>query len=629
MKRLVGMLPVIIMSVYFTVGNITGFRLPVMKGLTVLGFALLAVILYLRRSGLSAIDRGFLIFLAFNTVVFWFFPPLSRKIIAESNVGILSLALFAVTALPALFGKRYFTDYFAKKKTPAAVWETEIFKTINRHMTWVWAALFAVSGLVAILPARFLPAGGPLGNLLFSMVIPTLLMVGIGIPFNKRYPRYYQQKSGLDPVGTAAGSRAGGSATLGQVMNERQQEEKVSEQLGQVMNEQQQEEKMSGQLRVTAINGSPHGAVGNTSQMIRMVGEGLAREGIVLEEIRLTEREIAYCIGCAVCLEKGVCWRRDDYAGITEALFAADGIILASPVYFKHVTAQMKTFLDRSLAFGHKLRRVTKPGLAITVSAGLADTATAHYLEGMLRMYGAYPLNSLVAIATNPGGFLGKETVEARAQDLARELARAIKEKKRYPVTGDDLGFYLFMRDLVTREKAFMRDDYEYWQKLGLFEGFEAYAWQNYTIPPYDPVLRNEWIKGLIKGEAGREKGSKTIPAAAAAPDGPAAARSCHELLTMMPRGFRGDAVPGLEAVYQFDISGTETFNAYLEIADGHCTFREGSHSKPGVVIKAPAEVWLAIARGEMDGQGAFMEGKYRVEGNLGLLLKLKVLFST
>ena len=344
MKRLVGMLPVIIVSAYFTVGNMTGFRFPVMKGLTLLGFALLAVVLYLRKSGLSAIDRGFLIFLAFNTVVFWFLPPLPRKIIAESNVGILYLVLFAVTALPALFGKRYFTDYFAKKMTPAAVWETEIFRTVNRRMTWVWAALFAVSALVAILPARFLPAGGPLGNILFSMVIPTLLMVGIGIPFNKRYPRYYQQKIGLDPVGTAAEIRAEGPAPLGQVINERQQEEKMSQQLGQVTNEQQQEGKISGQLRVTAINGSPHGAIGNTSQMIRMVGEGLAREGIVLEEIRLTERDIAYCIGCAVCLEKGVCWRRDDHAGITEALLAADGIILASPVYFKHVTAQMKTF---------------------------------------------------------------------------------------------------------------------------------------------------------------------------------------------------------------------------------------------------------------------------------------------
>ena len=64
---------------------------------------------------------------------------------------------------------------------------------------------------------------------------------------------------------------------------------------------------MSNQLKVLAINGSPHGAIGNTSQMIRMIGEALSREGIVLEEIFLRDKAIAYCIGCVVCLEKGKC----------------------------------------------------------------------------------------------------------------------------------------------------------------------------------------------------------------------------------------------------------------------------------------------------------------------------------
>lgn len=48
---------------------------------------------------------------------------------------------------------------------------------------------------------------------------------------------------------------------------------------------------------------------------------------------------------------------------------------------------------------------------------------------------------------------------------------------------------------------------------------------------------------------------------------------------------------------------------------------------KPGVVIKSPADVWLGISRGEVDGQGAFMSGRYKVEGNIALLMKLKGLF--
>jgi putative sterol carrier protein len=46
------------------------------------------------------------------------------------------------------------------------------------------------------------------------------------------------------------------------------------------------------------------------------------------------------------------------------------------------------------------------------------------------------------------------------------------------------------------------------------------------------------------------------------------------------------------------------------------------------LVIKSPADVWLKISRGELDGQKAFMEGRYRVEGDMGLLLKVKKLFA-
>jgi multimeric flavodoxin WrbA/putative sterol carrier protein len=612
MKNLSGILPFIILSIYFTLGNMIGFRLPAMRVPAVSGFVLMTIALYLRKrvSGLSVIDRGFLIFMALSAAAFLFFPRGPAEVIAEFNVGFFYLVLFAVTALPALISKRYFTVYFARKTTPEAVWETDIFRAINRHLTWAWVAIFAISAFATIIPALLFPAGGPLTGLLFQVVLPTLVMVGIGIPMNRMYPRFYQRKMGLDPLGTAEGGQPGGSVLTGQTTNKPQQEEK-----------------MTDQLRVVAINGSPHGAIGNTSQMIRMIGEGLSREGIVLEEIFLTDKAIAYCIGCAVCLEKGKCWRKDDHAGITDALLAADGIILASPVYFKHVTAQLKTFIDRSLAFGHKPRVASKPGLAVIVSAGLADTATAHYLEGILRIYGAFSLGALVAIGTSPGGFLGKEAVEARAQDLARDLARAIKEKKRYPVTGDDLYAYLFMRDLVTREKNFMRDDYQYWQKEGFLDGFEAYVQQRYTQVSYDPEMRKEWIRGLIREENAGEAGVKAASAVSSThPVGPAAV-SCHELLKMMPLGFRSEAAPGFNTVYQFEISGSETFSAYLRIADNRCTFHEGSHEKPDVLIKAPAEVWLAVSQGALDGQSAFMSGKYRAEGNVGLLLKLKTLF--
>ena len=60
-----------------------------------------------------------------------------------------------------------------------------------------------------------------------------------------------------------------------------------------------------------------------------------------------------------------------------------------------------------------------------------------------------------------------------------------------------------------------------------------------------------------------------------------------------------------------------------LILGAGRCTAYEGQHAEPKMTIHTPAEVWMAIGRGEMNGAGALMSGKYRVEGDLGLLMRL------
>jgi putative sterol carrier protein len=239
-------------------------------------------------------------------------------------------------------------------------------------------------------------------------------------------------------------------------------------------------------------------------------------------------------------------------------------------------------------------------------------------------------VGTFTAIATNPGAFLGKEMVDARARDLARDLARAMKEKRRYPVTDEHLSMFLFMKELVTREKDFMEDDYRYWQETGLLDGFEAYAGQQFSTANFDPELRKEWLREIIQEDKAGGKGEETGSAkgdTGGPVTGKASAKTCLELIKMMPLGFKKDAVQGLAAVYQFEITGQEEFSAYLKIAGDQCTFHEGRYGKPDVVIRSPADVWLAISRGEMNGQTAFMSGKYKMEGNVGLVMKLKGLF--
>ena len=378
---------------------------------------------------------------------------------------------------------------------------------------------------------------------------------------------------------------------------------------------------------IVAVNGSPHAGIGNTSQMIEMMRDPLLKEGFELEVINLAEHEIDYCYGCAVCLEKGKCWINDGHRGIAKKLLAADGVVLASPVYIFSVTAQMKAFLDRSLPYGHKPRSTWKPGLAVSVSAGLGETEVADYLANLLRIYGAFSVGTLTALSVGPGEFMGNEAVAARAQDLARDLVLAVKEERRYPATDRDLRFYQFMGDLVKNHKdRVMKHDYEHWQSLGLYEGFENYVQQTKTRISYNPAARNAWVKQLIADHKKKKRAGESQPEADASR--PLGAKNCAELLEMMPQGFNRAAGRNLEAVYQFEISGRENFTGHLKISGGKCAYHQGPADSPGVVIESPADVWLAISKGELDGQQAFVNGKYRVQGDLNLLLQLKSLFS-
>lgn len=385
---------------------------------------------------------------------------------------------------------------------------------------------------------------------------------------------------------------------------------------------------MKEQFRIVAVNGSPHAGIGNTSMMIEMLRPALTAEGLALEVINLCDHEVDYCIGCGVCMEKSRCWIRDDHAGIVERLLAADGVILASPVYFFSVTAQMKTFVDRSLALGHKPRPTWKPGLTVSVSAGCGETQVAEYLGHLLRVYGAFSVGRLTALAAGPGEFMGRAAVEARARDLALDLARAVKEKRRFPATDEDLMFYRFMRALVQEHRgALMQDDFDHWEAHGLNRDFEAYIQQTQEKAMVDPEARQAWIQEKTKHQLPRRTAKRppSKPHRLSATMAPK--MSCRELLQAMPLGFDPAAADGLEAVIQFDVTGAEPFQAHLRIAKGVCSYHDGPATAPAIVIHTPEDVWKGIAAGTIDGQQAYMAGKYKVDGDLSLLLRLQSLF--
>ena len=102
-------------------------------------------------------------------------------------------------------------------------------------------------------------------------------------------------------------------------------------------------------MKVLAISSSPRKG-GNSDVLCDEFLKGAAENGHQTEKIRLATKKIAPCLGCNGCAERHVCVRNDDMSEVLEALKAADVIVLASPVYFYSICAQMKTMIDRCMS---------------------------------------------------------------------------------------------------------------------------------------------------------------------------------------------------------------------------------------------------------------------------------------
>lgn len=104
---------------------------------------------------------------------------------------------------------------------------------------------------------------------------------------------------------------------------------------------------------------------------------------------------------------------------------------------------------------------------------------------------------------------------------------------------------------------------------------------------------------------------------------------SMSELLKEMAASLDADAAGDLKATFQFDVSGEEPGQHYIAVSDGKATYHEGATNAPTLIIKTPCEVWKQISSGELDGAQAFMSGKYKVEGDFGLLMRMRNLFKS
>ena len=106
--------------------------------------------------------------------------------------------------------------------------------------------------------------------------------------------------------------------------------------------------------KVLIISGSPR-KDGNTEALAERFAAGAAEAGHEVEVVHLREKKIGYCVNCDSCrINKTDCVIQDDANEIVAKALDCDVLVLATPVYFYNVTAQMKTMIDRFYAREHE-----------------------------------------------------------------------------------------------------------------------------------------------------------------------------------------------------------------------------------------------------------------------------------
>jgi putative sterol carrier protein len=103
---------------------------------------------------------------------------------------------------------------------------------------------------------------------------------------------------------------------------------------------------------------------------------------------------------------------------------------------------------------------------------------------------------------------------------------------------------------------------------------------------------------------------------------------SPEEIIEALPKYIIPEKAGSTKATIQFDLSGDGGGKWWMKIHEGTCETGKGDAPEPAnLTMLADAGDWVKIATGKLDGTAAFMQGKLKIKGDMGLAIKYQSLF--
>jgi multimeric flavodoxin WrbA len=184
--------------------------------------------------------------------------------------------------------------------------------------------------------------------------------------------------------------------------------------------------------KILVLQGSPR-KKGNSNLLSNQIAEGAQNAGAAVETIYLHGLEIAPCQACEGCQKPDAegCVIKDDMQTLYPKIADADALVLASPVYWFTMSAQLKLCLDRFYAFGaDDYRALSGKKVAVAMSYGDADpfgsgcVNALRSFQDITRFVGSEIVGMVYGTADKAGEIQENTELMTNARELGTQLAK-------------------------------------------------------------------------------------------------------------------------------------------------------------------------------------------------------------
>ncbi len=173
-------------------------------------------------------------------------------------------------------------------------------------------------------------------------------------------------------------------------------------------------------MKVLLINGSPR-ANGNTAAALAEMETVFTQEGIEVELVQVGNQNVRGCIACGHCYQQGKCVFDDVVNQLASKFEEADGLVVASPVYYASANATLVAVLDR-LFYSTRFDKRMKVGASVAVARRGGCSATFDMLNKYFTISGM-PIASSQYWNSVHGGAPGEAVKDEEGMQTMRTLA--------------------------------------------------------------------------------------------------------------------------------------------------------------------------------------------------------------